>query len=140
MERIARSLDGSTRETRVYDAIFRNSGGVFRSAFAIWQRQIARVEDGVLYLRVPETSDYEHFPQDLSANDLFLLVALLQHGGLTAEDGAIVMGAGRDAVQTRIDGLIARGIIEPDPSHPGYRIASEAAAVVHEALYRRNLV
>jgi hypothetical protein len=39
----------------------------------------------------------------------------------------------------RLDRLLALGLIEPDPEHPGLRVKPEASRFTNEALRRINL-
>ena len=139
VERILRTADGEDRERRFHEAIYQYSSGVFRSAFALWQRQIDRVENGVLYMEPPAKPEHERLMGSLSTGDLFVLAAILQHGSLTSHEIGTVLGVPGFVAQRWVDNLLAREIIEDDPVHPGYRVVPLAAAIVQQALYRRNL-
>ncbi len=123
-----------------FEALAKESAGVFRSAFNIWLSQIEGVEAGVLYMKPLVPPDLSPVIDDLKLADLFTLVAILQHGSLTPEEHATVFQKSRAASRAQIDELLAREIIEQDPGRSGYRVRPEALRVVREALYRRNLL
>lgn len=127
-------------ETLFFDALAKESAGVFRTAFEIWQSHIDTVEGGVLYMKALVTPDLSPIIDDLDLDDLFTLVAILQHGSLTAAEHALVFQRSAAMSRAQIDELLAREIIEPDPGRPGFRVRPEAMRVVKEALYRRNLL
>ena len=126
------------------EAFFRGlhslSGGVFRSAFSIWRHHIERVDGGILYMRHLDTPDHSRLSQALSGEDLFSLQMLLQHGSLTPEEDARIFGCPVSVSQARIEHLIGRGILEPEPVAPGFRIQPEAGILVRAALNARNLI
>lgn len=94
----------------------------------------------MLYLKPIATPDLSPVIEDLDSDDLFTLVAILQHGSLTPEEHAIVFQRSIAASRAQLDELLAREIIEPDPGRPGLRVRPEATRIVREALYRRNLL
>jgi hypothetical protein len=71
--------------------------------------------------------------------DLFTLAALLQHGSLTPREHATVFQIDDTRSRAWLDNLLARELIEPDPGRYGFRVVPDAAQVVRQALYRRNL-
>ncbi|MBX7222810.1 MAG: ATP-binding protein [Blastocatellia bacterium] len=123
-----------------FDQLSKESGGVFRSAFEIWLGQIDSVLSGVMYLKPLEAPDLAPVIDSLNQDDLFTLVAIMQHGSLTPDEHALVFQKGLAASQAQLDGLLAREIIEPDPGRPGVRVRPEALRVVQSGLYRRNLL
>lgn len=127
-------------EAAFFDVLSRESDGVFRTSFDIWLGYIDGVQAGLLYMKPLGLPDLSPVIDDLSAADLFTLMAILQHGSLTAEEHAAVFEQPLPASRARIDELAAREIIEPDPGRTGFRVRPKAARVVKEALYRRNLL
>ena len=124
-------------ETEFFDVLYRESGGVFRTAFALWQRHIDRVEAGVLYMRYPTTPHYEEIVASLSELDLFTLAAILQHGSLTPGEHSTIFQVNQATSNAWLDNLLARELIEADPDHTGFRVVPEAGEVVrlvHPAL------
>lgn len=123
-----------------FDALYRESEGLFRSAFELWLRHIERSEAGVLYVKPLEAVNYQSLLADLTLDDLFTLQALLQHGSLTSEEHALVFGVGLKASDDRLELLEDRELIQPDPGRAGYRVRPEAARAVRVALHRSNLL
>lgn len=123
-----------------FDALYRESDGIFRAAFELWQRQIERVEGGVLYLRHPIRPDYEPLTSQLTIRDCFLLQCVLQHGMLSVDDAALVLGITAEQSHSLTDRLLALGILEPEPGAPAFRIRPEAGQMVRDLLHRQNLL
>jgi len=122
-----------------FESLYRQSEGIFRSAFELWQHYIERVEGGVLHVRQPVDPDYEPLIVVLTAEDYFTLQAILQHGGLTSAAHAEIFGESEDVSRSRLERLKALEILEPDPGAPGLRVRPEAGRLVREALHRQNL-
>nr|WP_321477991.1 ATP-binding protein [uncultured Paludibaculum sp.] len=127
-------------ETHFFDALYRQSEGIFRSAFELWQKFMDRVEGGVLYLRQPEEPDCGPLLASLTLRDSQTLHAIVQHGSLTVEDHAGIFECSSQDSRLRLEKLIALEFLEPDPLCPGLRIRPEAGRIVHMALYRLNLI
>jgi len=117
----------------------RESAGVFRTAFEIWLGQIEAVEAGTLVMKAMSAPDIGAVIAGMDQDDLFTLLAIMQHGSLTADEHATVFQWTRAASRAELDDLLAREIIEPDPIRPGFRVRPGALRVVQEALHRRNL-
>ena len=134
-------LRGETdSETLFFSALMKECAGVFRTAFDLWQNHIDTAEAGVLYMKALATPDLAPVIEALGQDDLFTLVAILQHGSLTSEEHALVFQRSLANSRAQIDELLAREIIERDPGRPGFRVRPEATLIVKEALYRRNLL
>lgn len=127
-------------EAIFFDALARESAGIYRTAFDIWLGQIEAIEAGVLSLKPLVTPDLSRVIDDLDLDDLFTLVAILQHGSLTAEEHAVIFQKSVATSRSQLDELLAREIIENDPGRQGLRVRPEAMRVAREALYRRNLL
>jgi hypothetical protein len=127
-------------EATFFDSLSAEAVGVFRAAFEIWLGQIDRAAGGALYLKPLVSMNLSPIVKDLDLDDAFTLVAMMQHGSLTPEEHAIVFQASYTASRSQIDELVAREIVEPDLGRPGFRVRPEAVRIVHEALYRRNLL
>ena len=127
-------------EQNYFDSLYRQSEGIFRSAFELWQESVDRVEGGVLYMRHPVEPSYEGIISRLTLEDSFILQAILQHGGLTPGEIARVFDYSERRSDSCIEKLISWEIIEPDPSNPGFRVCPEAGRLVRQALYRQNLL
>jgi hypothetical protein len=127
-------------ETLFFDRLSEQSGGVYRTAFEIWLGQVESVQAGVLYMRPLVKSDYSAIVDDLTPAHLFTLVAVMQHGGLTADEHAEVFGEPTTSSLARLDDLVSRQLLEQDPGHPGFRVRPEATRLVKAALYARNLL
>ena len=123
-----------------FDILASQSAGIYRTAFDLWAGQIEAIQGGALYLKTFAVRDLSAVTEDLNLGQLFTLVALLQHGGLTPEEHALVFQKNIAASRAQIDELLAREIIEADPGREGFRIRPEAMPVVKDALYRRNLL
>ena len=123
-----------------FQALYRESEGLFRSAFELWLKHIEPGQEGVVYVRPLEAPRYESLLADLSLEELLTLQALLQHGSLTAEEHALVFGIEPATSLDRLEILEDRELIEPDPGRPGFRVRPEAARAVRVALHRRNLL
>jgi hypothetical protein len=141
VETVRRSLGLERRAEEVFfDALYRQSEGIFRSGLELWLDSIERVEGGVVHLRQPLDPDYRPLEAELTAADLHLLKAVLQHGNLTAEGLATVLG-GSPAEQTlRLDRLQDLEVLEPDPGWPGHRIRPQAGRFVRQTLAAHNLL
>jgi hypothetical protein len=127
-------------ETVFFELLAHESGGVFRSAFDLWLGHIEGAQAGILYMKSLESPDLGPVMDDLGQEDLFTLLTIPQHGGLTAEEHAIIFQKAVSASRGVMDGLLAREIIEPEPGRPGFRVRPEAMRIVRETLYRRNLI
>jgi hypothetical protein len=139
--RLKQLLHGRTDVAKLFlDTLSLESAGVYRSAFNIWLSHIEGVHEGVLHLNSLEAADLAPVIEDLAERDIFTLVAILQHGGLTPEEHSRVFQTGLSASRAQMDELLAREIIEPDPGRSGLRIRPEAMRVVREVLERRNLL
>ena len=60
-------------EELFFDSLYRQSEGVFRSAFELWQHYMERVEGGVLYMREPKEPHYEHMVGQLTLDGALAL-------------------------------------------------------------------
>jgi len=127
-------------EELFFDQLAKESNGVFRTAFEIWLGQIDSARAGAMLMKPLVTPDLTPVIAALDTDDLFTLVAVLQHGSLTPEEHATIFQKNLATSQSQIDELLAREIIEPDPNRIGLRVRPEALRVVKEALYRRNLL
>jgi hypothetical protein len=126
-------------EQEFFNQMAKESAGTFRAAFEIWVNQIHSVTAGVLKIDPLVALDLNRAIEALDLDDLFTLMAILQHGSLTLEEHAVIFQKSVLASQAKIDGLRARGIVEPDPGHLGFRVRPESLRMVKEALLRRNL-
>jgi hypothetical protein len=123
-----------------FDQLAKESVGIFRTAFEIWLGQIDVVQAGAMLMNPLSAPDLAPVISALDLDDLFTLVAVLQHGSLKPEEHATIFQKNLASSRAQIDELLAREIIEPDPGRPGFRVRPEALRVVKEALYRRNLL
>lgn len=138
---LKRVIHGEADPEKIFfDALARESGGVFRTAFELWLGHIETIQAGVLYMKPLSSLDLTPVIDDLDLVDLFTLVAILQHGSLTPEEHAAIFQMSVASSRAQMDELLAREIIESDPGRAGFRVRPEALRVVHEALYRRNLL
>lgn len=127
-------------EDLFFDSLYRQSEGIFRSAFELWQHFMERVEGGVLYLKQPAEPDYEPLIAQFTQADLFSLQAILQHGSLTDRDHAEVFDCSPQMSKIQLEKLLSLECLEPDPAGPGLRIRPEAGRLIHMALHRHNLL
>jgi hypothetical protein len=126
-------------EIEFFDALYRESGGVFRTAFALWQRCIDRSDAGLLYMRCPGNPQHDDMIKSLNDLDLFTLAAILQHGSLTPEEHSIVFQIDQATSNAWVDNLLARGLIQPDPGRSGLRVVPEAGEIIRRTLFSRNV-
>jgi hypothetical protein len=126
-------------ETAFFDKIYRESGGVFRTAFALWQRYVDRADSGILYMRQPVHVDQDKIMSSLNDLDLFTLAAILQHGSLTSEEHSRVFQVPETTSHAWLDNLLAIELIEPDPGREGFRIVPDAGEIVRQTLFRKNI-
>lgn len=122
-----------------FNALHRQSEGVFRTAFELWQDNIDLVADGVVQMKFPSDPDYRDLLAQLSLEDYFMLVAILRHGSLTAAEMARVLLSPERQTAARMERLQTLEILEPEPGFPGLRVRPQALRFVHEALHRRHL-
>jgi hypothetical protein len=140
LARLRRRVRGAADpEQLFFDGLARESAGVFRTAFELWLGQIDAVHAGTLVMKPMGAPDVDAVIEQLDADDLFTLVAVMQHGSLTAEEHARVFRWNPEASRAQLDDLLAREIIEPEPTRPGFRVRPGALRVAREALHRRNL-
>jgi len=132
-------LDRNAEEA-FFEALYRQSEGIFRSGFELWLDSIERVEGGVVHMRQPLDPDYRPLEAELTTADLHVLKAILQHGGLTAEDLALVLSGVPTEHGLRLDRLQDLEILEPSPSWPGYHIRPQAGRFVRHVLAAHNLL
>ncbi len=123
-----------------FELLYRQSEGIFRSAFELWQKSVDRVEGGVLYMLTPAEPDFEGMISQLTLEDSFILQAILQHGSLTPEEISLIFDYAPEKSLRLLERLIACEILEADPNNPGFRVRPEAGGIVRDALYRQNLV
>lgn len=127
-------------ETEYFKAFAVRTDGVFRTAFELWQAHVDKVQAGVLFMAPITSERFHQVVEDLDLNDLFTLVAILQHGSLVAEELAQIFSAPVEMCQAQLDELFSRELIGPDPSYPGMRIRPETAPIVRAVLYKKNLI
>lgn len=123
-----------------FDSLYEQSGGNFRSAFELWQSSIERVEGGTIHMRQPLAPDLAPLRKALIQEDHFALLSILQHGSLTPEELGIVLLRPQRAARIQLERLQSLGVLEPDPEHPGLRVAPEAQRFVHNLLLSVNLI
>jgi hypothetical protein len=141
MQTVRRSLGlNRNAEEAFFDALYRQSEGIFRSGFELWLDSIERVEGGVVHMRQPLDPDYRPLEAELATADLHVLKAILQHGGLTAENLALVLSGAPTEHGLRLDRLQDLEILEPDPMWPGHRIRPQAGRFVRHTLAAHNLL
>lgn len=127
-------------EQTYFESLYRQSEGIFRSAFELWQQSVDRVEGGVLYMLSPPNPASEGLMRRLTLEDSFIMKAILQHGSLTSDEISLIFDYSPERSSSCIEKLVAREIVEPDPVSPGFRVRPEAGRIVREALYRQNLL
>jgi hypothetical protein len=141
VSRIKNWLGLETSPQKLYfDSLYQQSGGVFRSAFELWSSSIERVEGETLKIRQPLEPAFARLRNELTQDDLFTLLIIQEHGSLTHQETAEVLYEDLEASRTRMDRLVALGLIETDPEHPGLRVRPEAYRFTSDALERVNLV
>jgi len=139
--KVRRLLGGEKDSEEIYfESLYRQTEGIFRSAFELWQESVDRVEGGVLYMLNPPNPSYNGMISRFTIEDSFLLQAILQHGSLTSDEISVIFNLPLERSDRRLEKLIAWEIIEPDPNNPGFRVRPEAGRLVREALYRQNLL
>lgn len=129
-----------TAEQLFFDALYRQSEGLFRSAFELWLGSIERIEGVLLRMLQPLDPDYGRLERTLKLDDLLTLQAVLQHASLTPEEAASVFDTSLEAARRRLERLQALEILEPEPSCPGLRVRSQAGRFVRDALNQQNLL
>ena len=127
-------------QTAFFNALYKRSGGVFRSAFGLWQRNIDRAAGGVLYMHFPDVEDHAEIAGGFTRDELFTLQMLLQHGSLTVEEHAEIFGWRREVSRALVEQLLGRRIVEAEPGAPGVRIRPPAAVLARSALSAQNLL
>ncbi len=137
----ARRLVGLERdpEQLFFESLYRQSEGIFRAAFELWQSSIARVDGGVVYMRQPLVPQYAPLLAELDLRDHQILQAILQHGGMTVEEVAESLRLGLEETGRHVKRLRFLDILQPEPECDGFRVRPEAGLLVREALHRQNL-
>jgi hypothetical protein len=123
-----------------FDELYRQSGGVFRSASELWQSNIERVEAGAVQMRFPVRPQHAPLLRSLDQSDHFTLHAILQHGSLDEDELSQALAEPVMNSAARMERLRALGLLEKDPDYPGCRVRPEARMVVNEALGGVNLI
>lgn len=123
-----------------FDSLLQQSEGIFRSAFELWLSSIERVEGDTIHIRQPLDPSFHRFRSELAQEDHFTLLVIQEHGSLTQEELAEVLCEALSASRGRTGRLIALGLIEHDPEHPGLRVKPEAQRFVNDLLRRANLI
>lgn len=123
-----------------FDSLYEQSGGVFRSAFELWQSSINRVEAGNIEMKQPLTPNFVSLRRGLNQSDHFTLLSILQHGSLEYEELSRVLMEPVETSRLRLDRLTAMDIVAPDPDHRGMRVRPEAQLFVNDMLQRVNLI
>ena len=131
---------GKDPEQYYFESLYRQSEGIFRSAFELWLQSVDRIEGGVLYMLSPSEPDYGKMLSQLTLEDVFKLQAILQHGSLTVEESAQIFDESYEKSNRCIDKLIAWDVLDKDPNCPGFRVRPAAGRFVRNALYRQNLL
>lgn len=126
-------------EQSFFQRLEEESAGVFRAAFETWLGQSEWVPPSLLRVNPLVGPDVESMMADLDREDLFTLLAVMQHGSLTTDEHARIFRQSAAQSRADMDDLIARELIEPDPLCPGHRVRTSAMRLTREALYRRNL-
>jgi hypothetical protein len=126
--------------TLFFDELYRQSGGVFRTASELWQSNIERVEAGAVQMRFPVRPQHGSLIRALDQPDHFTLHAMLQHGSLDEDELCQVLAEPVMDSSARLERLRALGLIEKDPDCTGCRVRPEARMVVNEALGGVNLI
>jgi hypothetical protein len=129
-----------TPQQMFFDALYRQSEGLFRSAFELWLGSIERIEGAVVQMLQPLDPNYSHLAAELKLADLFTLQAIVQHASLTPEELAEVFNMGIEEARGQLERLRALEILEPEPSCPGLRVRSQAGRFVRDALNQQNLL
>jgi hypothetical protein len=122
-----------------FRSLFQQSEGVFRSAFELWLSSIERIEGETVKIRQPLDPAFGRFRNELVQEDHFTLLEIQEHGSLTCEEVAAVLGEPCEASRSRLERLSALALIEPDPEHPGLRVRPEAQRFTNDLLRRVNL-
>lgn len=123
-----------------FGSLYRQSEGLFRSAFELWLGSVDRVEGAMVRMLQPLDPNYKHLEAELATDDFFILQAILQHSSLTPDELSEVFAIAADEARHRIERLAALEIIEPEPAFPGLRVRPQAWRFVHDALDRQNLL
>lgn len=130
--------------TDAEDIFFRSlaeeSDGVFRTAFEIWLGQIDTAEAGTLFLKPITPPNLSGLVDDLDLEDLFTLIAILQHGSLTPEEHSLIFQGNQTAGKAQLDELVSRELVEAEAGGRGFRVRPEALRLVRHALYTRNML
>lgn len=141
LERLGKKyFNSETTETIFFNTLVEESGGIFRAAFKIWLGHIESIQAGLLTMKSIVRPDRNALIEDLDLEDLFTLVAILQHGSLTYEEHSIIFQTTVAKSKLQIHELVGRQIVELEPNRAGYRVSADAMPVVKELLYRRNLI
>jgi hypothetical protein len=122
-----------------FQSLFQQSEGVFRSAFELWLSSIERLEGETLKIRQPLAPAFNRFRNELAKEDHFTLLAIQEHGSLTQQEVADVTCERPESCDSRLERLLALGLIEFDPEHPGLRVRPEAQRFTNDLLRRVNL-
>jgi len=129
-----------TPQDLFFNALYRQSEGLFRSAFELWLGSIDRIEGAMVRMLHPLDPNYKGLEAELAPEDLFILQAIFQHSSLTPEELAEVFTIGFDDARHRLERLEALEIVEPEPAFPGLRVRPQAGRFVRDALERQNLL
>jgi hypothetical protein len=105
----------------------------------LWQTCINSIEGGTVEMLPVPPRKQESESRQLTMTDHFILLALQQHGSLTAAETRDLLLCQDGSENLRLQRLESMGLLEPDPLHPGLRIRAAAYRVVADVLQRVNL-
>ncbi|MGH9735178.1 MAG: hypothetical protein ACRD8A_11385 [Candidatus Acidiferrales bacterium] len=129
-----------TPQQMFFDALYRQSEGLFRSAFELWLGSIERIEGSVVHMLQPLDPNYSGLDAELKSDDFFTLQAILQHASVTEDELAEVFSTSIEEARCRLERLVALEILEPEPASPGLRVRPQAGRFVRDALNEKNLL
>lgn len=139
-DRLHRIFEQTSPEDLFFEALHRQSEGVFRTGFELWLDSIESIDRDAVHLRLPTAPRYRLLRNQISIDDLYLLKANAQHGSLTAAEAARILALPELTCQRRLERLLDLQILERDSLEAGYRFRAQAVGFIRDLLDYHNMI
>jgi energy-coupling factor transporter ATP-binding protein EcfA2 len=125
-------------ESRFFRLLWEQSGGIPRTALALWRSAVHCVAPGLLHVSLPAPGLDARIAQ-LPMDVLFALAAVVRHENLTSEETTAVSGVAPAVIRQAFAVGREIGLIERDPAGR-YRVCPQAQPGLVRILGTHNLI